>query len=123
MGGDQPAPLLPSDVLILDEAPSWPYRKVGFVQSQGTSLSTDVSVFKGLQEEAAKIGAPAVIVDQDFLDYDATPMGDSLLGLPLKGVAIAPLKLSGEALEKWKSARAAAAGSRKRKPSVQTIGQ
>lgn len=123
MGGAQPLPLPPNDVLILDEAPSWPYKRVGFVQSQGTSLSTDVSVFRGLQMEAAKIGAPAVIVDQDFLDFTATPADDSMLGIPLKGVAIAPVKLSGAELERWRQERAAAATVRKRQPNVQTIGQ
>lgn len=123
MGGTQPMPLAPSDVLILDEAPTWPYKRVGFVQSQGTSLSTDVSVFRGLQMEAAKIGAPAVIVDQDFLDFTATPSDDSLLGMPLKGVAIAPVKLSGGEMEQWRRERAAAAAVKKKQPSVQTIGQ
>jgi hypothetical protein len=123
MGGAQPMPLAANDVLLLDEAPNWPYRQVGFVQSQGTSLSTDVSVFKGLQEEAAKIGAPAVVVDQDFLDFTATPSDDSLLGMPLKGVAIAPVRLSGSELEQWRRERAAAAVVKKRQPNVQTIGQ
>lgn len=123
MGGSQPMALAPNDVLLLDEAPNWPYKKVGFVQSQGTTMSTDVSVFKGLQTEAAKIGAPAVIVDQDFLDFTATPGDDSLLGMPLKGVAIAPVKLSGSELERWQRERAAAAAGKKRGPNVQTIGQ
>lgn len=124
MGGTQPMALAASDVLILDEAPSWPYRRVGFVQSQGTSLSTDVSVFRGLQMEAAKIGAPAVIVDQDFLNFTATPADDSLVGMPLKGVAIAPAKLSGSELERWQRERERAAASvKRRQPNVQTIGQ
>ncbi len=123
MGGTQPLPLDPSQVLLLDEAPNWPYKKVGYVQSQGTSLSTDVSVFRGLQMEAAKIGAPAVIVDQDFLNFTATPGDSSLLGMPLKGVAIAPVKLGGAELAQWEKQRAAAGAGKRKPPRVQTIGQ
>jgi len=123
MGGNQPAPINPSDVLILDEAPNWPYKRVGFVQSQGTSFTKDISVFQGLQHEAAKIGAPAVIVDHNFLDYSATPYDDGVVGAPLKGVAISPVKLDGRALEQWKRARAEAGDLRRKRPSVQTIGQ
>lgn len=121
MGSNQPPAVIQSNVMLLDEPPNWPYRVVGYVQSQGTSLSKDVDVFKGIQSEAAKIGAPAVIVDRDFVDFSASPSSDSLLGIPLKGTAIAPVSLSPAELEKWKAARAAASTSRPR-PSVQTIG-
>jgi hypothetical protein len=123
MGGGQPAPINPSDVLILDSAPDWPYKRVGLVQSQGTSYSKDISVFKGLQEETAKIGAPAVIVEQNFMDYSATPYDDGVVGAVLKGTAISPVRLDGRALEQWKRARAAAGDLRRKRPSVQTIGQ
>jgi len=121
MGSNQPPAVIQSNVMLLDEPPNWPYRVVGYVQSQGTSLSKDVDVFKGIQAEAAKIGAPAVIVDRDFVDFSASPTSDSLLGIPLKGTAIAPVSLSPAELAKWKASRVAASTSRPR-PSVQTIG-
>jgi len=122
MGSSQPPAAIQSSVMLLNEPPNWPYRVVGYVQSQGTSLSKDVDVFRGIQAEAAKIGAPAVIVDHDFIDFTATPGPDSLLGMPLKGTAIAPVSLSPSEMEKWKASRVPASMSRKR-PSVQTIGQ
>lgn len=121
MGGDQPAAVIKSNVMLLNDPPNWPYRVVGYVQSQGTSLSKDVDVFKGLQSEAAKIGALAIIVDRDFIDFTSTPSSDSLVGMPLKGTAIAPVSLSQSELEKWNSSRVQASTSRKR-PAVQTIG-
>lgn len=121
MGSDQPPAVIQSNVMLLDEPPNWPYRVVGYVQSQGTSLSKDVDVFKGLQSEAAKIGAPAVIVDRDFVDFSATPSSDSLVGIPLKGTAIAPVSLSPSEKAKWRSSRVPVSTLRQH-PSVQTIG-
>lgn len=121
MGSNQPSSVIQSDVMLLNDPPNWPYRIVGYVQSQGTSLSKDVDVFKGIQSEAAKIGAPAVIVDRDFIDFTATPSSDSLVGMPLKGTAIAPVSLSPSEMEKWKSSRVQASKTRSR-PAVQTIG-
>lgn len=123
MGSDQPAPVIQSNVLLLDSPPDWPYKVVGYVQAQGTSLAKDVDVFRGIQAEAAKIGAPAVIVDRDFEDFDATPDSSSLLGQVLKGTAIAPVNLSPEQRAKWNDQRASASQSSKPRPKVQTIGQ
>jgi hypothetical protein len=123
MGSNQPAPVIQSNVMLLDAPPSWPYKIVGYVQAQGTTLTKDVDIYKGIQAEAAKIGAPAVILDRDFIDFSGTPDSDSLLGQVLKGTAIAPVKLSPEQQAKWRAERAAASQHSKIRPKVQTIGQ
>jgi hypothetical protein len=123
MGSNQPSPVIQSNVMLLDSPPSWPYKVVGYVQAQGTTLTKDVDIFRGIQAEAAKIGAPAVILDRDFMDFSGTPDADSMLGQVLKGKAIAPVKLSREQRAKWLAERAAISQHSKPRPKVQTIGQ
>lgn len=94
MGGTQPAPLEPSSVVILEKAPTWPYRVVGYVQAQGSTLEKEVDVYRNLQSQAAKIGAPAVIVNKKFEEVNTTPTDESFLGPVIKGKAILPVKLS-----------------------------
>ena len=121
MGSPKPPPLDPATVMVLSEPPDWPYKVVGLVQAQGTRLAKDIDVFRDVRNKAAAIGAPAVIVDDSFEDFSATPGDDALVGVPLKGRAIAPVHLTPEEHRRWAAQRAAMIP--KVPPKIQTIGE
>jgi len=80
-----------SNVLLLDSPPAWNYAEIGYVQSQGFVFAPDVAIYRGLQLEAAKIGADAVIPSIAFKDYKGRGE-DDMLGRVIKGTAIVRVK-------------------------------
>jgi hypothetical protein len=61
MGGVQYAAVAPQAVEIL-QAPAWPARQIGIVTSQGAQLASDATTYAELQNQAAKLGADAVVI-------------------------------------------------------------
>jgi hypothetical protein len=56
----------PSSVEILFEKPARAYTTIGFVSGTGAKLASQDAVFAAMREEAAKIGADAVLMRSDI---------------------------------------------------------
>ncbi len=57
-----------SSLQVFFEKPSRPYTVIGFVSAQGDAYVKEAAVFKKLKEEAAKIGADALLMRHDVTE-------------------------------------------------------
>jgi len=58
----------PKSVQILFEKPSKKYEVIGFVSGEGAKLASQEAVFNAMREEAAKIGADAILMRSDLVE-------------------------------------------------------
>jgi hypothetical protein len=64
----------PESVQILLEKPSRKYEVIGYVSGKGAHLASQDAVFNSMKEEAAKIGADAIYI-QDVHEEAITAQG------------------------------------------------
>lgn len=65
------APTAPSSVEVLFEKPTRTYEVIGFVSGKGANMSSQSDVFEAMRNEAAKIGADAIIMRSDIEEQTA----------------------------------------------------
>jgi hypothetical protein len=60
--GNKYAPVAVENVQILFQPPPWPYEQIGIVTSLGAQVASDATVYRELQNQAAQLGADAVLI-------------------------------------------------------------